>query len=200
MYQYCMFRMLVSTVLQQSWNWRAFSATKILEEHMGIGQWFPIYLSFRISFPFSLSTNNDHELIRYFLMLLWIISSVTISSQSMLIYHLNLKQLYLGNGCSNRKNNDIFDPRGVEESLIGQFWPYKAWWCKISPKMNFGLLFKKWYLGTQESFCKVSDQLDTRLNNYGLISRHTSGINCVNNCAFIFTRHQPRLFLKALLV
>ena len=44
-----------------------------------------------------------------------------ISSQSMLIYHLNLKQLYLENGCSNRKNYDIFDPRGVEESLIGQF-------------------------------------------------------------------------------
>ena len=37
------------------------------------------------------------------------------------------------------------------------------------------------------------------LNNYGLISRHTS-INCVNNCTFIFTRHQPCLFLKALLV
>ena len=66
--------------------------------------------------------------------------------------------------------------------------------------MNFDLLFKKWYLGTQELFCKVSDQLDTRLNNYGLICRHTSGINCVNNCTFIFTRHQPRLFLKALLV
>ena len=46
---------------------------------------------------------------------------------------------------------------------------------------------------------KVLEQLDTRLNNYGLISRHTS-INCVNNCTFIFTRHQPRLFLKALLV
>ena len=89
---------------------------------------------------------------------------------------------------------------GVKESLIRQFWPYKAWWCQISQKMNFGLLFQKWSLGTQESFCKVSDQLDTWLNNYGLISRHTSGINCVNNCTFIFTRHQPRLFLKALLV
>ena len=66
--------------------------------------------------------------------------------------------------------------------------------------MNFGLLFQKWSLGTQESFCKVLDQLDTQLNNYGLISWHTSSINCVNNCRFIFTRHQPRLFLKALLV
>ena len=36
--------------------------------------------------------------------------------------------------------------------------------------MNFGLFFQKWSLGTQESFCKVGDQLDTRLNNYGLIS------------------------------
>ena len=70
----------------------------------------------------------------------------------------------------------------------------------MSPKMNFGLLFQKWSLGTQESFCKVSDQLDTQLNNYGLISWHTSSMNCVNNCTFIFTRHQPRLFLKALLV
>ena len=66
--------------------------------------------------------------------------------------------------------------------------------------MNFGLLFQKWSLGTQESFCKVSDQLDTWLNNYGLISRHNSSINCVNNCTFIFKRHQPRLFLKALQV
>ena len=55
-------------------------------------------------------------------------------------------------------------------------------------------------MGTQESFCKVSDQLDTWLNNYGLISRHNSSINCVNNCTLIFKRHQPRLFLKALLV
>ena len=61
------------------------------------------------------------------------------------------------------------------------------------PNLCVGLLFQKWSLG------KVSDQLDTRLNNYGLISRHTS-INCVNNCTFMFTRHQPRLFLKALLV
>ena len=37
-------------------------------------------------------------------------------------------------------------------------------------------------------------------STYGLISWHTSSINCVNNCTFIFTRHQPRLFLKALLV
>ena len=65
---------------------------------------------------------------------------------------------------------------------------------KFHTKKNFGLLFQKWSLG------KVSDQLDTRLiKHYGLISRHTS-INCVNNCTFIFTRHQPRLFLKALLV
>ena len=46
---------------------------------------------------------------------------VLISSQSMLIYHLKLNQLYLGNGCSDRKNNDIFDPKGLKESLIGQF-------------------------------------------------------------------------------
>ena len=37
-------------------------------------------------------------------------------------------------------------------------------------KKNFGLLFQKWSLGTQESFCKVWDHLDTRLNNYSLIS------------------------------
>ena len=36
--------------------------------------------------------------------------------------------------------------------------------------MNFGLLFQKWSLGTQKLFCKVLDQLDTQLNNYGLIS------------------------------
>ena len=92
------------------------------------------------------------------------------------------------------------DPKVLKESLIGQFWPYKAWWYQISQNENFGLLFQKWSLGTQESFCKVSDQLDTQLNNYGLISWHTASINCVNNCTFIFTRHQPRLFLKALLV
>ena len=46
----------------------------------------------------------------------------------------------------------------------------------------------------------LGHQLDTQLNNYGLISWHTSSMNCVNNCTFIFTRHQPRLFLKALLV
>ena len=71
---------------------------------------------------------------------------------------------------------------------------------KFHTKMNSGLLFQKWSLGTQESFCKVSDQLDTWLNNYGLISRHNYSLNCVNNCTFIFKRHQPRLFLKALLV
>ena len=107
---------------------------------------------------------------------------------------LKLKQLYLGNGCSDR--NNIF-----KESSIVQFWPYKAWWCQISPqKKEFWPTFQKWSLGTQESFCKVSDQLDTRLNNYGLISRHTSSINCINNCICIFTRHQPRIFLKAILV
>ena len=75
------------------------------------------------------------------------------------------------------KNNDIFDPKELKESLIGQFWPYYAWWCQIShTQMNFGLFFQKWSLGTQESFCKVSDQLDTRLNNYGIVSRHTSSI------------------------
>ena len=93
-----------------------------------------------------------------------------ISSQSMLIYHLKLKTAVSRNGCSDRKNNDIFRPQGVNESLISQFWPYKAWWCQISQKMNFGLLFQKWSLGTQKLFCKVLDQLDTRLNNYGLIS------------------------------
>ena len=36
-------------------------------------------------------------------------------------------------------------------------------------------------LDTQESFCKVSDQLDTWLNNYGLISRHT----CSKMCQYI---------------
>ena len=46
---------------------------------------------------------------------------VVLQSLRLLIYHLKLKQLYLGNGCSDRKNNDIFDPTGVKESLIGQF-------------------------------------------------------------------------------
>ena len=65
------------------------------------------------------------------------------------------------------------------------FTPPPPWWCQMShTKKNFGLLFQKISLGTQESFCKVSDLLDT----------------CVNNCTCIFTRHQPRLFLKALLV
>ena len=95
----------------------------------------------------------------------------------MLIYHLKLNQLYLGNGCSDRKNNNIFDPMGVMESLIGQFLPYKAMVVSNFTNKNFGLLFQK-SLGTQESFCKVSDRLDNRLNNYGLISRHTSSINC----------------------
>ena len=36
--------------------------------------------------------------------------------------------------------------------------------------MNFGLLFQKLSLGTQKLFFKVLDQLDTRFNNYGLIS------------------------------
>ena len=39
--------------------------------------------------------------------------------------------------------------------------------------MNCGLLFQKISLGTQELLCKVSDQLDTRLNNYGLISNQS---------------------------
>ena len=74
-----------------------------------------------------------------------------INSQSMLIYHLKLKkQLYLGNGCADRKNNDIFDPRGVEESLIGQFWPYKAWWCQISQKNELWPTFPKMILGHPE--------------------------------------------------
>ena len=30
------------------------------------------------------------------------------------------EKLYLGNGCSDRKNNDIFDPNCVKEQLIGQ--------------------------------------------------------------------------------
>ena len=37
----------------------------------------------------------------------------------------------------------------------------------------------------------VSEQLDTRLNNYG-----KPLVNCVNNCTCIFTRHQPRIFLN----
>ena len=94
--------------------------------------------------------------------------------------------------------------------------------------MNFGLLFQKWSLGTQKLFCKVLDQLDTLLNNYGLINSQSMliyhlklkqlylGNGCsdrknnnifdprggwgIINWTFIFTRHQPRLFLKALLV
>ena len=123
-----------------------------------------------------------------------------ISSQSMLIYHLKLKPAVSRKRLLGSQNKDIFDPKGLKESLIAQFWPYKAWWYQISQNKNFGLLFQKWSLGTQESFCQVSDQLDTQLNNYGLISWLTASINCVNNCTFIFTRHQPRLFLKALLV
>ena len=67
---------------------------------------------------------------------------------------------------------------------------------KFNTKRNFGLLSKNdpW---TPKS--RSANFQYTRLNNYGLISRHTSSINCVNNCTCIFTRHQPRLFLKALL-
>ena len=61
----------------------------------------------------------------------------------MLISLLKLKQLYLGNGWSDRKNNDIFDPKGLKESLIGQFWPYKAWWCQISNKNEVWPTFPK---------------------------------------------------------
>ena len=93
---------------------------------------------------------------------------------------------------SDRKNNDIFDPRGTILGMVG--------WHFTKQKKRWPTFPKKWSLGTQESFWKVSDQLDSRLSNYGLISRHTSSINCVNNCTLIFTRHQPRLFLKALLV
>ena len=39
----------------------------------------------------------------------------------MLIYHLIYHLPYLGNGCLDRKNNDIFDPKGLKESFIGQF-------------------------------------------------------------------------------
>ena len=77
------------------------------------------------------------------------------------------KQLYLGNGCSDSKNNDIFDPRGVKESLIGQFScisetaariakitifstpgglrndHFRHGGVKFHTKMNFGLLFRK---------------------------------------------------------
>ena len=42
---------------------------------------------------------------------------------------------------------------------------------QLSQKKNFGLLYQKWSLGTQESFCKVWDQSFTRLNNYGLRER-----------------------------
>ena len=42
-----------------------------------------------------------------------------INNQSILIYNLALaNQLYLGNGCSDRKNNDTFDPKGINESLL----------------------------------------------------------------------------------
>ena len=75
-------------------------------------------------------------------------------------------------------------PRELKNHLWGNSDDFRHSGVKFHKQMNFGLLFQKWSLGTQESFCKVSDQLDT----------------CVNNCTCIFTRHQPRLFLKALLV
>ena len=49
-------------------------------------------------------------------------------------------------------------PRGLK--IIGQ--PYKHDGVKSHQK-NFGPLSKKIILGLQESSCKVSDQLDTRL-------------------------------------
>ena len=35
----------------------------------------------------------------------------------------------------------------VKESLIGQFWPYKAWWCQISHKNELWPTFQKMILG-----------------------------------------------------
>ena len=51
----------------------------------------------------------------------------------------------------------------ASESLIGRIWPYRHGGVKFHTKMNFGLLFLKWSLGTQESSCKVLDQQDNLL-------------------------------------
>ena len=40
----------------------------------------------------------------------------------------------------------------------------------LKTKRILAYFSKKLSLGTQKLFCKVLDQLDTRLNNYGLIS------------------------------
>ena len=102
----------------------------------------------------------------------------------------------LGTQESFCKNNDILDPRGLKESLFGQFWPYKHGGVKFHKTKTIAYFSKNpWAPKSCSAKCQ-----DTRLNNYGLISKHTSSINCVNNSTFIFTRHQPRLFLKALLV
>ena len=97
-----------------------------------------------------------------------------ISSQSMLTYHLMLKSAVSWETAA-RIAYHLMLISAVSQILSDDF---RHGGVKFNKKNNFGLLFQKWSLGTQESFCKVSDQLYTRLNNYGLISRHTSSKLC----------------------
>ena len=94
-----------------------------------------------------------------------------ISSQSMLIYHLKLKNSCISKTAARIAKITIFStPGGLRNHQLGNFDHIRHGGVKFHKKMNFGLLFQKWSLGTQKLFCKVLDQLDTRLNNYGLIS------------------------------
>ena len=87
---------------------------------------------------------------------------------------------HLGTQESSCKVSDQLDTRLNNDGLIQSMLIYHL---KLKSAVSWKRLlgshiwptFPK--MGTQESFCKVSDQLDTRLNNYGLISRHTSSIN-----------------------
>ena len=70
---------------------------------------FVMFVSLAPSLPLSLSSPLS-------------LSPLSSFSGLMLIYHLKLKSAVLGNGCSDHKNNDIFNPKGLKESCIGQ--PY----------------------------------------------------------------------------
>ena len=67
----------------------------------------------------------------------------------MLISLWKLKQLYLGNGCLDRKNNDIFDLKGIKDSL-GNSDHIRHGGVKFHTEMNFGLVLQKWSMGTQD--------------------------------------------------
>ena len=75
--------------------------------------------------PCEVSHQSDPQFVNYGL----------ISGFCMLISHLQLKLI---SDCKNSKN---LDPRGHKRYLWRYCWPYKAWWCQITQKLNFGPLF-----------------------------------------------------------